>query len=71
MTTLDQATMELVASDCAAALGLRPIELVGQSVLASIRAAERAGATIYWGRLPAVAVLRKSVFWWTPAFGEV
>lgn len=67
---LSEKVMLTLAEDCARVLGFSPLDFLGCNVLTTIRAAERAGATIYWGCLPDVSVLRSSCFWWVPAMGE-
>lgn len=50
-----------LAEECAAALGIDPVDMLGTTLLGWLDAAERAGATVYWGCLPDRSVLRRTV----------
>ena len=61
VATLSDARIRELVNDAAAATGFDPIDMIGTHLLGWLKAAERAGATIYWGCLPDAKVLRDTI----------
>ena len=58
---LDDSRIRELVAQCSAATGYSEHDMVGTHLLGWIRAAERAGANIYWGMLPDVQTLRRTI----------